>query len=381
MKLSCIYSKRVSTALAGLISEDVEEAIISKLKQLIVPPKSSEQKWQVNFYPIPRKEIHKFIGKPGKNDDVKYAGINITHPREIYKICPDCLGYGYIFPDYTPCPNPDCGGSHEQLRPGATHPGHLQTPIVKPALGKGDHQWYDRYEAAVVIDFEPIGEDPLRFIRVIGPIQFPTIIRTEANGIMAFSKVSTYGGDSEVLFGDEYARGVMFPTTFEELASEINERAQEWAAALDIVIKNPEHHKEMIEHVRTQDDRDILLKRVYDRAGMPDPDFHSLKNIPVPTDAEVIAAQMRLGNKPPDPPKEISVTMGMRELTDIEGQTVLRLRKTPESYESWEAIVAEVERALGVAYEVDPADLDDADYEVTLLRVDRHDHLVDNEPE
>ena len=86
--------EHLSTALAGLISEDVEEAVISKLKQLIVPPKSSEQKWQVNFYPIPRKEIHKFIGKPGKNDDVKYAGINITHPREIYKICPDCLGYG-----------------------------------------------------------------------------------------------------------------------------------------------------------------------------------------------------------------------------------------------------------------------------------------------
>ena len=80
-----------------------------------------------------------------------------------------------------------------------------------------------------------------------------------------------------------------------------------------------------------------------------------------------------------DPPIELTVTLGMRDVTDIEGRTVLRLRKSPESYESWEAMVAEVERALGVAYEVDPADLDDADYEATLLRVDRHDHLFESE--
>ena len=52
-----------------------------------------------------------------------------------------------------------------------------------------------------------------------------------------------------------------------------------------------------------------------------------------------------------DPPIELTVTLGMRDVTDIEGRTVLRLRKSPESYESWEAMVAEVERALGVAYE------------------------------
>ena len=73
--------------------------------------------------------------------------------------------------------------------------------------------------------------------------------------------------------------------------------------------------------------------------------------------------------------EELTVAFRMRDVTDIDGRTVLRLRQNPEYYESWEAILAEVESALGAAYEVE----DDGDAEVTLRRVDRYDHLFDSE--
>ncbi len=133
------FKQRLNAALAKIIGEDIEQAIITKFKQLITPPKSRQHKWQISFNIIDR----------------------------------DDLGADPVSTDNLPM---------------------MVTSNRQTMTNNDDH------EAAISITAVPIGPDPHGLVEMEGPIRANVIIRTEAKGIMAYVQTEHYA-DEECLIG------------------------------------------------------------------------------------------------------------------------------------------------------------------------------------